>query len=93
MGPLQLFKDRNLLSTGDSKIMRNNIAEIRALVDSEHRKNRMKTNHRDIVDFGAHLGGYDGIIYLDGILKELEETLDRQGMQDFINRVTERLEK
>src|SRR5262245_39132673 len=92
-GLMTLFKDRNLLSLSDNMIIPNNVKEIRVHLDSEYEKNRMKTDHRDIYDFHEHQGESDGIIFVDGCLKQLEQTPDQQGMQIFINRLTGRLKE
>jgi hypothetical protein len=90
---MMLFKDRNLLSSDDNEIILNNVKEIRVLVDEDYEKNRMKIHHRDIYDFNEHLGKSHGIIFVDGCLKVLEQSPNRQGMQSFINRITESLKE
>lgn len=90
---IALFTGRNLLSIGDDKVVRNNVNEIRVLIEEERESNKPKTSYHDMHEVETYSGKSDGILSVYLALKQLEQNPDRYGMRSFINRITERIKK
>jgi hypothetical protein len=88
---MALFIERNLLSIGDDKEIRNNVNEIRVLIEEEREKTRAKPSYHDMNEVEIHCGEFDGVISVDLALQQLEQNPGRYGMRNFINRITERI--
>jgi hypothetical protein len=87
------FRERDLLLTENDSKIRENVNEMRILVNREYEMNRAKSDHRDILDFETHRGEYDGIRYIDISLKQLEGAIGQLGVRKFVNKVADRLNK
>jgi hypothetical protein len=90
---MALFTERNLLSIDDDKVIRNNVDEIRTLIEEERESNKPKTSYRDTQEFETYSGKSDGVLSVHLALNQLEQNPNRYGMRNFIHRVTERTKK